>query len=164
MVVFVPLDLVAALIQGRELQPLLPALVGRAISYWLLWLLFVEIPLWGRSLAEAEGAGRAGRVRAIVAGTLATGGFVFLWTLTAPTAHARALHARQPVAPSIVSILPLQLFGWALAGSRLSWRFAVYAVRNPDDLLGARAARRGDCRCPGPAGSRSGGRRSSPGC
>lgn len=75
---FVPLDLIASALQDFELTPLLPAVGGRAVSYWLLWLLVVEIPLLIRtSFLSLDRAGAAQRVIAIA---LAVGaGFIMPW-------------------------------------------------------------------------------------
>jgi hypothetical protein len=75
---FIPLDLIASALQQQELTPLLPAVGGRAVSYWLLWLLVVEIPLLIRT--SFLSLDRAGVAQRGVAFALATGaGFVMPW-------------------------------------------------------------------------------------
>ena len=49
--VFGVLDIVVAATQLQELTPLPGALAGRLVALWMLWLLVVEIPIFGRSLA-----------------------------------------------------------------------------------------------------------------
>lgn len=76
--VFIPLDLIASAVQGQELTPLLPAIAGRAVSYWLLWLLVVEIPLLIRT--SFLSLDRAGAFQRAIAFALAIGaGFVMPW-------------------------------------------------------------------------------------
>ena len=51
-IAFVPMDLLAVITRGT-LDPLLPALAGRVISWWLLWLLAVVVPLVARQVPAA---------------------------------------------------------------------------------------------------------------
>ncbi|MEX0667801.1 MAG: hypothetical protein WD313_05675, partial [Acidimicrobiia bacterium] len=75
---FIPLDLIAAAMQGQELTPLLPSVAGRAVSYWLLWLLVVEIPILIRTGFLT--VDRSGPIQRVVAFMLAVGaGFVMPW-------------------------------------------------------------------------------------
>ena len=49
---FIPMDLLAAITRGT-LDPLLPALAGQALTWWLLWLLAVALPLVARQVPAA---------------------------------------------------------------------------------------------------------------
>jgi hypothetical protein len=52
LIVFVPLDFASAL-QSHALDPLIPALAGRVVSWWLLFVLAVAIPLMCRGTPGA---------------------------------------------------------------------------------------------------------------
>ena len=87
--VFVPLDLVTAL-QSHALDPLIPALAGRFISWWLLLTLAVAIPLVcrgvpGATLAAANPVDPIIRRLVGYASAGLTGAIlVWLWTQAAP--------------------------------------------------------------------------------
>lgn len=93
MAVFVPADLIAASRSPVELQALqkfgwFPApILGRTISYALLWILAVEIPLRARGWASAW-AGRPGSEPSLVAGVAgricATAILVYVWARAHP--------------------------------------------------------------------------------
>jgi hypothetical protein len=76
-------DLVVTVLTG-ELQPIPGALAGRLVSYALLWLLAVEIPLLGRqlfeSVASSDAAPRARRTMAVLIAAIGTGALVYVWT------------------------------------------------------------------------------------
>ncbi len=88
-IAFVPLDLLAVLTRG-DLDPLLPALAGRAVSWWLLWLLAVVLPLVARQVPPALLAtGRPAspatrRIVAYGAGAATIAGLVWLWAGAVP--------------------------------------------------------------------------------
>jgi len=88
-IAFVPLDLLAVLTRG-DLDPLLPALAGRIISWWLLWLLAVVLPLVARQVpAVMLAAGRPAspgtrRIVAYTAGAATIAGLVWLWAGAVP--------------------------------------------------------------------------------
>jgi hypothetical protein len=92
MAVFVPADLIAASKSPVELYSFqrfgaIPPFIGRAVSYVLLWILAVEIPLFGRRWATVLGAGGA-RGPSVIAGAVgrigATVLAVFLWARALP--------------------------------------------------------------------------------
>jgi hypothetical protein len=78
---------VAATAVTGELEPLLPALFGRLVSFGILWVLVVEIPLAGRYLVEGWIDARSPRSRrrvAAFAGGLGVLGLVQAWVLATP--------------------------------------------------------------------------------
>lgn len=91
----IPFDLVASAVSGSpfgsaQLEPLLPALAGRAVSWWLLWLLAVGIPLMARSIPGATLASRQPRdvfmrtLLAYAAGGVVGGILLWMWTAALP--------------------------------------------------------------------------------
>lgn len=138
--VFGALDLVAASRHTLEITPLLPAILGRLISYWLLWFLAVEIPTFARALAASYDAGRLGRASAALVGALATGVFAWLWTLAAPVL-IRPLHTLAYLrTPQVAAIYPLQVGGWSLALVGAIAAALLVAARGPGSLLAETAA------------------------
>ena len=93
MAVFIPADLIAASRSTVELQSLQvwgsfpAAILARLISYGLLWILAVEIPIAARLWSTAW-AGRGGRMPSLasmaVARMSATAVFVFFWARALP--------------------------------------------------------------------------------
>lgn len=93
MALFIPGDLMAAGRSTTELQPLqkfgsFPAPhLARAISYALLWILAVEIPIWARVWATGW-AGRYDGQRSVIASALArigaTAVLVYFWARALP--------------------------------------------------------------------------------
>jgi hypothetical protein len=87
--VFVPLDLVTAL-QGHVLDPLIPAIAGRFISWWLLFVLAVAIPLVCRGVPGAVLAAASPpdplvrRLVGYASAGLTCAVLVWLWTQAAP--------------------------------------------------------------------------------
>jgi len=86
---FGPMDLLAAITRG-QLDPLVPALAGRFISWWLLWLLAVVLPLVARQVPGAVLAvGRPDspvgrRLLAYAAAAVTMMGLVWLWAGSVP--------------------------------------------------------------------------------
>jgi hypothetical protein len=77
-------DLFAAARSTVELSPLPTAILGRAVAYWLLWLLVIEIPLISRAVEHSDGLKRgsgATRVALRVASfAAAVGTLTYVWT------------------------------------------------------------------------------------
>ena len=73
---------------GGELQPPLPAAFGRLVSFGLLWLLAVEIPLLGRQTVEwtihDEGEPIARRWVGVALGAAVIAALTFAWAQAAP--------------------------------------------------------------------------------
>jgi hypothetical protein len=132
--VFGVADLVAASMQPLELVSFPDALVGRLISYWLLWVLVVEIPLLARGLVRRRSGGAVSHIRGVIVGTLATGGFVYLWTLGVPLL-IRPIFSLSQLTPKAVMIYPLQHAGWVVALTASVAAAAFFLWRSPDQLL-----------------------------
>ncbi len=123
---------------GRPVNEQVFYVLGRVVSFWLLWLLVVEIPLvaramdlWARLSPFRRGA--VGRVlTAEVAAGFASGALVFIWTLAMPVL-IRPVFTWRPLAdslPSTAAIIPLQSFGYVLVVAAVVMTVVVHAVRN----------------------------------
>ena len=82
--VLAPLDLVAAALaygSGVEMEPLVPSIAGRLLSYLLLWILAVEVPLRARAWASRWAARRPSATDTATAAifALAIGIGTFFW-------------------------------------------------------------------------------------
>jgi hypothetical protein len=131
--VFAVVDLGAAALQPHELVPLPLALVGRLVSYWLLWVLVVEGPLLGRAMAESTSGARLWRA---AVGAAVIGGFVWLWTVMAAVL-IRAPHILSHLfAPQPAAVYPLQTAGLQIAVVGAVAMALVVAARTADGLLG----------------------------
>ena len=139
--VFSVFDLAAASMQPLELVRLPDALVGRLISYWVLWLLVVEIPAFGRTLAEATEGDAVDRIRSALVGGITTGGFAFLWTLAAPLLIRPVFSLSFMRQPQTAAIFPLQNAGWVVAVVAGLGAAAFIAWRGPVGLLGREPVR-----------------------
>jgi hypothetical protein len=86
--VFAPADLIAAnFADGLQLVPLLPGVAARLVSYGLLWVLAVEIPVRARRWAARSGRERdslAGRVGPHVRRVVAIVVLVYFWAQLVP--------------------------------------------------------------------------------
>ncbi len=78
------MDLSVAATQYHQLTPLPGAVAGRLVTLWWLWLLAVEIPVFGRSLAVSWPAMARNRLAVAALAALTTGGFTWLWAEAAP--------------------------------------------------------------------------------
>jgi hypothetical protein len=135
--IFVVLDLFAASRQANELVPFLPALFGRVVSWWLLWLLAVEVPLIGRSIAASVRPGTGNRLVGVLLAGLATGAFAFVWSLATPTIIRTTFTLSYLRGSTIAAIVMLQNGGLQLAAIGAVTAAAVAWRRGPDRLLGA---------------------------
>lgn len=80
-------DLAAAFIQPLELTPLPTALAGRAVSFWVLYLLVTELPMAVHELTRwgAWSRGRAvGRLVGVGVGAAAAAFLAWAWGIGAP--------------------------------------------------------------------------------
>lgn len=136
-------DLYASSKHPLELFPLQNALLGHLIGYALLWLLAVELPIYGRLLAESAPAGGRERLRVAVAGGVATGAFVFLWTLAVPTLIRPVFTMSAGHTPTYASIAPLQVAGWSVALVAGIGATLLIWWRGGDSVLGRRRAQPG---------------------
>ena len=122
-------DIAVSATQPQELTPLPAALAGRLVSYWALWLLAVEIPVFSRSLAGSVREMPGGRFVLPVLTGLTAGALTWVWTQGAPIL-ARPMFVWSslgsvPVGP----IRPVQdagavfaVFAGAIAGAMALWR------------------------------------------
>lgn len=114
--VFGVMDLAAATQQTYELSPMPVALAGRLVALWLLWLVVVEIPIFGRQLGLSWQRLAGSRLAVAVLTALATGGFVWIWTLAA-TVLVRPVFtwSSLPSGVRLEAIQPVQTEGLAFA-------------------------------------------------
>lgn len=77
------LDLVASLRHPYELAPLPFALLGRLAAIWLLWLLVVEIPAFGRMMALSWPRVARSRTVVVMLAAAVTGMSTWIWTQAA---------------------------------------------------------------------------------
>ncbi|MEP7082653.1 MAG: hypothetical protein ABI841_06715 [Chloroflexota bacterium] len=135
-VVFGVMDLAAAAMQPGELEPLPAALAGRLVAIWLLWLLVVEIPILGRQLGLSWQRVVGNRFAVATLTGVATGGFVWFWTLAA-TVLVRPVFvwSSLPTGVRLEAIQPVQTAGLAFAvvGGLLAG--AVALARGPAGLI-----------------------------
>ena len=126
---FAVFDLIAAAIAPQELTPFLPAFAARLLSYWLLWLLAVEIPILIRtSLVSLDRPERGYRLLALV---IAGGaGFVLTWVWTqAMTMLIRPVFTWTDLfGPSYNAVAPVQEKGEVLAAIGLVGAVAVSVI------------------------------------
>jgi hypothetical protein len=139
---------------SRELDPILGATFGRLVSYTLFWLLVVEIPLFGRWIAEwmmkSEDAAVSRRVAAVASGAVAIAFMVFAWAQATPMFITVVYFTTSMWGnPFLAAVQPLQEHGlilvWVGAGAgftilglrymgarpRLSPRFQPIALSTP---------------------------------
>jgi hypothetical protein len=132
----IPFDLIAASSSFPELEPFLPALAGRAVSWWLLWLLVVAIPLMARALpgatlASGQPADRLIRtVLAYAAGAVAIGVLLFMWVAAMPFVIRPVFTWTAASVPTTPAIYPLQTSGQFIVVAGVALLLAVTAVRH----------------------------------
>lgn len=138
----IPLDLIVASSHYGELEPFLPALAGRAISWWLLWLLVVAIPLMARALPGAtlaSGQPRDPLLRSAVAylaGAITAGVLLFMWTAAMPFMVRPAFSWTDLQVPTDAAIQPIQASGWVIVLAGVVLLPLVTAVRQRFGSLG----------------------------
>ena len=132
----VPFDLIAAASSRRELEPFLPALAGRAVSWWLLWLLVVAIPLMARALPGATLASRqpADRmlrtVLAYLVGAVTIAVLLFMWVAAMPFVIRPVFTWTVATFPTTPAIEPLQTSGQVVVVAGVVLLLLVTAVRH----------------------------------
>jgi hypothetical protein len=157
----IPFDLVASTGLGSpfgtgQLDPILPALAGRAVSWWLLWLLAVGIPLMARSIPGATLASRQPRdvfmrtLLAYAAGGVVCGILIWMWTAALPFLVRPVFAWTVLGSPTDQAVQPIQASGdviiiagvlLALGMTALRQRFGVldeevHEIREPEGDLG----------------------------
>ena len=114
-VVFAVGDLVLTVTRG-ELDPPIWALLARLTSYWLLWVLAVEIPVMGRIVAEwrigDETSGAARRAGAVAVGAAVVAAMTYIWIQAAPLLIGVVFRlTRGWGGPTVAAMQALQLEG-----------------------------------------------------
>jgi hypothetical protein len=148
--VHIPLDLIAASGTYGQLDPLLGGLAGRAVSWWLLWLLVVAIPLMARALPGATLASGQPRdvtlrtVLAYAAGGLAAGVLLFMWTAAMPFMVRPAFSWTYLSVPTDAAIQPIQADGWQIILAGVLLLIGVTALRQRYGSLEEEAAELND--------------------
>jgi hypothetical protein len=116
----------------RELDPLAMTLFARLVTWLVLWLLVVEIPLLGRTVFEwwssRDDAPRSKRAAALVAATLAVGGLAFIWVLGAPLLVVIAFVPRWPQ-PTTLPGAVMVAYGPLLAAALAVAALALFGMR-----------------------------------
>ena len=142
-VVFGVTDTLAALHGPYELHPFPVALVGRLIGLWLLWVVAVEVPIFGRQLGLSSLQLARHRLAVIGLTAAATGTFVWIWTqaaivLVRPVFTWSSL----PSGVRLEAIQPVQTAGlvFAIAGALIAGgRVAI--ARTPAEVMQVRLVR-----------------------
>lgn len=135
---FIPFDIYTNY-QAGLLEPFFPALAGRAVSWWLLWLLAVALPLMARALPGASlatGTPKDPILRKVIAygaGALAAGFLLLMWIGAAPFL-LRPVFVWSEVlgTPTDQAIQPVQASGLVLVAVGVILVVAVTLLR---DLL-----------------------------
>lgn len=132
----IPFDLVAASMSYPELEPFLAALAGRAVSWWLLWLLVVAIPLMARALpgavlASGQPADRMLRtVLAYLAGAVTIAVLLFMWVAAMPFVIRPVFTWTVASYPTTPAIYPLQTSGQFVVAAGVILLLLVTAARH----------------------------------
>jgi hypothetical protein len=108
-------DLMLTVPRG-EFDPPLWALMARLASYWLLWVLAVEVPMMGRTVTEwrigDESAGSGKRWGAVAIGALIVAALTWIWVQAAPLLIGVIFRLTTGWgSPTINAMYPLQLDG-----------------------------------------------------
>ena len=141
--VFGVTDLAAAAFQPDELRPhgvagqVVPtALIGRMVGIWLLWLLVVEIPVFGRVLASSVHRLAGSRLGVAALSAVATGTFTFLWTQAAAVLIRPVfVWSSVPYGVRFEAIQPIQVGGIVFALAAGAIAAVVAFLRGPGRLL-----------------------------
>ena len=134
--VFGVMDIAAATQSPYELHPLPGALVGRLVAIWLLWLLAVEIPVFGRQLGLSWQRLSGNRFAVAILTAVATGAFVWFWTQAALVLIRPVfIWSTLPSGVTLAAVFPTQSAGlaFAVAGGLVAGLGAL--VRGPAGLL-----------------------------
>jgi hypothetical protein len=142
----IPLDLIASIISGGpfgggQLDPLLPALAGRAVSWWLLWLLAVGIPLMARSIPGATLASRQPRdqflrtLLAYTAGAVVSGILLWTWTAALPFLVRPVFAWTYLGVPTDQAVQPIQASGNVIIIAGVLLALGMTAVRQRFGVL-----------------------------
>ena len=134
--VFGIMDIAAATSGPYELRPFPKALVGRLIGIWLLWLLVVEVPVFGRQLGLSWRRLAGNRFAVAALTGLTTGAFVWVWTqATMVLIRPVFTWSSMPSGVTLESVHAIQTAGsvFAIVGGVVAGLNAL--VRGPAGLL-----------------------------
>lgn len=142
----IPLDIVASLGIGSpfgsgQLEPLLTALAGRGVSWWLLWLLAVGIPLMARSIPGATLASGQPRdlfqrtVLAYAAAAVVGGILLWMWTAALPFLVRPVFAWSQLGSPTDQAVQPIQATGHVIIAVGVVLALAMTAIRQRFGVL-----------------------------
>lgn len=119
-------------IWSGELKPVVGATVGRLVTYLVLWLLVVELPLLGRTVFEwwssRDDAPRRKRGAALVASALAVGALTYIWAAGAPLLMVGVFLGAGREPPSLPTQV-LQRHETLLAAGLALATLAIFAAR-----------------------------------
>ncbi|MDP9326313.1 MAG: hypothetical protein M3O87_07245, partial [Candidatus Dormibacteraeota bacterium] len=132
---FATLDIGVSATQPQELTPLPGALVGRLISMWALWLLVVEIPVFGRSLAGSWRAVARNRVVAAALAGLTAGVITWFWTQAAPILERPMFVWSDLGSVAIAAYRPVQEAGGVFAVFAGAVAATIVLLRGPATVL-----------------------------
>jgi hypothetical protein len=117
---------------SQELKPTVAASFGRLVTYLVLWLLVVEIPLLGRTVFEwwsgRDDAARGKRVAALVASALSVAGLTYIWALGAPLLVVGVFLLTRAAPPSLPATV-MVLYGKWLAAALGIATLVIFNVR-----------------------------------
>jgi hypothetical protein len=142
----IPFDLIASAGASSgfgygQLEPLLPALAGRAVSWWLLWLLAVGVPLMARSIPGATLASRQPRDRflrtvlAYAAGGVVAAVLLWMWTAALPFLVRPVFVWTSLGVPTDAAVQPIQATGVVLIVVGVLLTLAVTYLRQRFGVL-----------------------------
>lgn len=134
--VFGVMDIAAATPSPYELHPLPGALVGRLVAIWLLWLLAVEIPVFGRQLGLSWSRLSGNRFAVAILTAVATSAFIWFWTQAALVLIRPVfVWSTLPSGVTLAAVFPVQSAGlvFAVAGGLVAGLGAL--ARGPAGLL-----------------------------
>ena len=132
-IVFAIGDLVLTVPRG-EFDPPLWALMARLASYWLLWVLAVEVPLMGRTVTEwrigDESASAGRRWGAVAIGALIVAALTWIWAQAAPLLIGVIFRLTTGWGgPTINAMYPLQLDGNYLVAASAVLAVLLFGLR-----------------------------------
>ena len=117
---------------SSELKPVVGATIGRLVTYLVLWLLIVELPLLGRTVFEwwssRDDAPRPKRAAALVASALAVGVLTYIWAAGAPLLMVGVFLGAGREPPSLPTQV-LQRHETLLAAGLALATLAIFAAR-----------------------------------
>jgi hypothetical protein len=138
---FIPFDVYKSSDAGT-MEPFFPALAGRAVSWWLLWLLVVALPLMARALPGASlatGTPKNPTLRKVIAygaGGAAAGVLLLMWVGAAPfLLRPVFIWSDRFGSPTVPAIQPIQESGLIIVAVGVIAVLAVTLLRDRLNVL-----------------------------